>query len=439
MPDTTLADLEVRVSALLSDSTGRIFPINIIDEGLRQALFEYSLRAAIVVTLSGLDSSATTLPKPHESAIVLGSAAIAASSHVLVNLDTLLPTGQVTNRDSLNLWSASHYTQFQQTLDLIFRSSLHQASVSPFSPTGTWDFPDVSVKNVPVVETENFTGYVAGPDASVDGDIPIFEGVDGHLIQDGGLLLSDVLAFLASKAAASGLASLDASSRLAQAVKLILASAAALPAIDGEVQWQSTRKLLLVHDTQRERGISPVGWLPYAFPIGAPTTFTTNLTLSANGGAYACPIEVKSSMLLQSVTVINGDATGVRTWNWYLYEQSLNNGNAGEATLNLVASGAAPETWTATVASNRTIDAAGAPVYLAPGVYWLVIHNEHASNAFSLKTYNSETMALDYGQTKTIAGALGATLDFVLATWTPVVNIAGARLNGRVFGQTVLF
>ena len=245
----------------------------------------------------------------------------------------------------------------------------------------------------------------------------------------------------ATKAAASGVASLDGSTILVQAIRYLLAGTGALTATDGVVGWQSTRKIQLIYDTQRERAASEIGWMPYAYPVGVgPTNLTaTSLSLPAAGGCVACPVVLESGMLLQSVKIRSLDTSTARSWNWYLYEQYLNNGNAGENSLTQIAYGTAQENFTPSAASNRSINASSAPVYLPPGVYWLVIQNLHATSAFSLGTTAAGTMALNAAQTKTIAGALGSTLDFVAATWTKTAGVPGARLNGRVFGQTAEF
>ena len=87
----------------------------------------------------------------------------------------------------------------------------------------------------------------------------------------------------------------------------------------------------------------------------------------------------------------------------------------------------------------RTITVTGAPVYLAPGTYWLVIKN-NATATLGLGSTAAGTMAQNTGQTKTLGtGALAVTLDFVLATWAKVTWIAGVRLNRCVFGQATQF
>lgn len=251
--------------------------------------------------------------------------------------------------------------------------------------------------------------------------------------------LAETLTIL-GKAAANGLASLDASSIVVQAVNRLLAGTGALTATEGYLRWDSTRKVITLYDAQRERGITPIGWLPYAYPIGLePTaTFGSTLTLAANGGAVATPVILTAPMLLESVSVWQKSTSTARTWNWYLYEQYLNNGNAGENTLTLKSNGTSADTFTPGAASLRTITAASAPIFLEAGIYWLVIQGQHATSTFQCG-YNASTMGANASQTKTLSVPPGATLDFVAATWTKVDYPPACRLNGRVFGQTAAF
>lgn len=188
--------------------------------------------------------------------------------------------------------------------------------------------------------------------------------------------------------------------------------------------------------------ISDNGWTPYAYPLAfAPNAaFTTALTLAANGGSIAIPMWVDGHMLLQSVSIRNTDTATARLWGWDLYKQFSNSGSAGENTLTRVAACASNESFTPSAASTRTVNVNSAPVYLGPGLYWLVVQNRHAISTFGLgSTAAGAAFALNTAQTKTTTNPNGATLDFVAATWTKVTAIYAVRLNGRVFGQTVAF
>jgi hypothetical protein len=215
----------------------------------------------------------------------------------------------------------------------------------------------------------------------------------------------------------------------------------AITAVEGYWQWQSTRKAFFLYDGQRERALSPIGWTPYAYQIGAgpADSFASSSNLALNGGTVAIPMLLTASMLLEQVDVWNNDTSLQRGWNWSLYEQYLNNGNGGENTLTQVAVGTAAEVFTPGAASLRTIAAASKPVYLPPGLYWLCIQNTNTSRTFALGRVNVGTMALNAAQSKTLAIPLGGTLDLVAATWTKNGNVWGARLDGRVFGQTTAF
>ena len=263
-----------------------------------------------------------------------------------------------------------------------------------------------------------------------------------NLANKGTNIHSAIDTFINSKASASGLASLDASSLVVQAIQRLLSGTGSVTATEGYLRWQSTKKQLGLYDTQRERMITDRGWMPYAYPINfvASLAFTTSLALAAAGGCVAIPIWLDGHMLLQSVSVRSNDTATARTWGWDLYEQYLNNGNAGENSLVRILQSNGNETFTPTVASTRTLDVTSAPQYIGPGCYWLVVQSRHATSNFGLGTTAASTaFALNTMQTKTITNPSPDPLDFVAATWTKSTAVAAVRLNGRVFGQTAAF
>ena len=211
---------------------------------------------------------------------------------------------------------------------------------------------------------------------------------------------------------------------------------------EGAVSYDTTEKLTQIYDSQRQRAESLVGWLPFAFPVGGGPTdaVTTTQTLAANGGSVAVPIDVGAHMLLQSMTIRTTDTSLQHTAEWRLYKQRLNNGNAGENTLNEVPNANGTLDYTPAAAANQTSTPATVPIYLAPGLYWLVFRNTSPSNrTLAIGSAAAGTMALNIAQTKTLGSALASTLDFVAATWTKATFLTGVRLNGRVFGQTASF
>ena len=185
-------------------------------------------------------------------------------------------------------------------------------------------------------------------------------------------------------------------------------------------------------------GTSLAGFLSVAFQIGFVTdaAFASTITLPANGGSIAIPILVDAPMLFNDVYIRQVATATARTWGWDLYYQVLSTDNV----LTRVAASNGNDTFTPTVASFRTLAASGAPVTLAPGLYWLVIQNRHASSTFLLAgSAQGSNFATAIQQTKTTSNPNGGTLDFTAATWTKASLMVAARLEGRVFGQSTVF
>jgi hypothetical protein len=215
----------------------------------------------------------------------------------------------------------------------------------------------------------------------------------------------------------------------------------ALATTEGHVGWQSTTERLRLYDGQRERIIGAAGWVPHALMIGAyqGMAISSTTSIAANGGTLLIPYSLAGHMLLEAVAVRQASSSLARQWGWDLYEQRLNNGNGSENTLDRVAACSADDSFTPGAASIRTLTAGSAPVYLAPGVYWLAIQCRHASNAFVISHNTGTSSIINTGQTKTTTNPNGATLDAVAATWTKQNDVFFAALLGRVFGQTTAF
>jgi len=179
-----------------------------------------------------------------------------------------------------------------------------------------------------------------------------------------------------------------------------------------------------------------IGYQPFAAPIGytPANAYGVSSTLAANGGTILIPIPLSGPMLLQAVTVLNNDVATQRTWRWDLYVDVDNNNNA----LNRIATCSAAETFTPGAASVRTIAAANAPVYLAPGTYYLAIQCTHATNNFLLgSTALGGNFTNTTAKTKTTTNPNGATLDIIAATWTALNNTQAVAMRGRAAGDTV--
>lgn len=204
--------------------------------------------------------------------------------------------------------------------------------------------------------------------------------------------------------------------------------------------YEPTVHELRYHNTQRELA-AEVGWTPWSLPIHAASsdTYATAQNLPISGGAIAVPIWVQGHALVESITYRNSDAASLRTMEFRLYKQRLNNGNAGENSLDEVAGFNGIDSFTPGAASNRTV-ALAAPVYLPPGVYWLVIRNTSGAQTFGVGTLaTGGTLTTNASQTKTLGAGLGTPLDFVAAAWVKQVNVPGVRFNNRIFGQVAAF
>ena len=224
-------------------------------------------------------------------------------------------------------------------------------------------------------------------------------------------------------------------------LRLPTAAGISLTATESYVGEDSTTHDVLFYDSQRSRVAGEVGWAPYATSIGAIFTTaptTTAVTLAASGGSVAIPVQVVGHMLLQDIRFYIGAST-TPTYELQVYRQYLNNGNAGENTLAYV-SGAKRAAAAGTASAINTATMVGAPVYLSPGLYWVVIRNTTV-NTIIIGGIATATWAVDMSQTKTLGSTIvDANLDFVAATWTKVTGfVIPIRFSGRVFGQTAAF
>lgn len=206
--------------------------------------------------------------------------------------------------------------------------------------------------------------------------------------------------------------------------------------INPQPRYDSAINELRYHDTQRERS-DAAGWMPWAYPMGiggADTIGTAVTALPVSGGSIATPVQLTSHMLLDGLSIVNGDITGAHTLEWRLYKQQLNNGNAGEATLAEVPSANGTFSFTPGAAGVFT-SPASAVTYLAPGLYWVVIRNTSATVTAALRQTATGTFGSKNYQTKTLGSGLSSTLDLVTG-WTQVAaGVLGTRFNGRVLGQ----
>ena len=215
-----------------------------------------------------------------------------------------------------------------------------------------------------------------------------------------------------------------------------LAIAGASTVENGVAFWDVSRKLWQMGDGSRARGIMPVGWALYAFPEGGGPlqTPTTARNLPVSGGSLMIPITVPTHMKLYNVTIWNTDTASARAAEWRLYELRTGESVTGDEIPN------ANGTWsfTPSAASNQGSDAQTPPVYIGPGVYVLVIRNTSGAQTFGVGQQASGTMGPTFVKSKTLAAALGATLD-LNTSWTGATEIPGVILRGTFPGATGYF
>lgn len=164
-------------------------------------------------------------------------------------------------------------------------------------------------------------------------------------------------------------------------------------------------------------------------------TFSSTTTLAINGGSVYVQLYVPVNFALDSIVYRNMDSSAAHTLEWSLYQ------GANVATLTQVAGAVGTYSFTPIGASNESSTATGAPVTLAPGQYWLVLRNTHASNTAGVGNVTTGNLggAVNTAQTATIGSALGGTLDFTANSPTKVTNLYGIVIKGRVFGQGSAF
>lgn len=198
-------------------------------------------------------------------------------------------------------------------------------------------------------------------------------------------------------------------------------------------RWDASRKLLVVHDTRREKPVTPIGWQPFVFPLGFFPGTINSLSLPTNGGTVIFAMPVYAPMLLDSASIVGTDTSGTHTWGWDLYADYLDVGNLSERVAQSNGNGI----FTGTSAIERQLAALGSPVILPPGLYWLAIQNRHASNILKIQTH-SNLSNYTYGRTKTTNNPNSSSIDLSTG-WSIYQAIGEMKLNGRVFGENTPF
>lgn len=206
---------------------------------------------------------------------------------------------------------------------------------------------------------------------------------------------------------------------------------------EGRERYDSARRILGFYEGVREKGISEVGFMPYAYPVGGgPSIGSASSRNNGSGLGIAVPFVLEASMLLESVSFWNSDTTLARNADAAIYLDTLDN----TASLPLYSSAFTAWSATAAAAGVRDIPVTSPPLYLAPGQYWVMVRNIHASNGLGVGETLAGTLATgSYIQATYGTSAWASTLD--LTTGSPVKpsGYPHVILKGRVFGQSTAF
>jgi hypothetical protein len=116
-----------RTAGLLQDASNALWSTADLTNAIRLALGEMSLAAGTALTLNGLDStSSTTVPALMESALVVGSAAYAASSRQVDKADFEV----LSEATELSPWVVARMADFRRMLAMQYPGSLPESNGS---------------------------------------------------------------------------------------------------------------------------------------------------------------------------------------------------------------------------------------------------------------------------------------------------------------------
>ena len=180
------------------------------------------------------------------------------------------------------------------------------------------------------------------------------------------------------------------------------------------------------------------GWAIRAYPqgLGPSSVSTSSTTLTNQYDAMIVPVVVPSAMRVVSITVRQGVSDGTqRNFSVGLACQSAY--NAGTM---VMLSQAGTGNYTAGAVSNETLNIGGATGYviIEPGVYWVVIQNQHATRTHVTRVLGGGDWAPNTAATSTTIGdltglAANGTFDGT-AFGGRITGIPMVRLNGDVLG-----
>lgn len=218
-------------------------------------------------------------------------------------------------------------------------------------------------------------------------------------------------------------------------LKLPVSSAALSTAF---VEFDNTRKMVLIGDSERNRAIGPQSWAVYAtHPLYvSQATYSKKWDLFAAVGIMYFPVVVPAHMMVDGFRVGVGDAAfALRTFNVLLYENRMNNGNSD---LVLLAHGAYNTSVSGPVTVNVPLTPTR-PLYIPPGSYICAIQNLNASGTQGILGHTTNAAYHTAYSINVPSGVMGttdgtSTLD-VSGSWASSENVPVFAIMGRFAGQ----
>jgi hypothetical protein len=368
-------------------------------------------------TYAWYDSAGTT----HETEVVLNNFSYAwvRRAGFTATIADLPGGGGADDPDSARVYQGAH----PSTLPAASAFDLQATGAGPTiswetynssggAPNGGTPFPAATRATI---ENSEGTLIINGPDYDIRADTALFEG------------------------AVEAQQSLIVGTELDVGEQLFLPLVADFGATsgNGDARWNGTSRGLEIGDGTQARPVTPIGYQPYAFPIGSVDFATANSTAvnlatvaSGDGGAILIPIVIHAAMQVEECWFYSTDTSLARSAEWRLYYDQVNSG----ANLFHVAGLNGTMSFTPGSATWRS-SAASTPAIIAPGSYWLVIRNTSTARSFGIGVAaGGISGAPTITRVDTALGALDTSLDFsgFSANNNRVVQ---AALMGSVFGE----
>ncbi len=189
-----------------------------------------------------------------------------------------------------------------------------------------------------------------------------------------------------------------------------------------------------ITDRRRAARHSAAGWQSHVYPIGYVANSADSGTIAMNG--LAVPIMLTGNMLVESVSFM-ATATGNQSLKWGIYTQDLNDGDTANEVLRCLGGKLSTDLVVVSNGAVVNVPADASPVFVPPGSYWLIVGGM-TSFRYVLPTIAALDVATNKALINTTSNPVAQTVDMGTG-FAKDVNNYPVRVNGRVFGETVLF